>query len=225
MKYISTLLIEDDYALAQTIIDYLELENIHCDYADNGVHALKLLQDNTYHTIILDINLPRLNGFLVCERARNLGNSTPIIMLTAKDRLEDKLMGFKVGADDYLIKPFAMDELVARLRVLSGRKSTQAKILTVADLVLDIQTNTVTRAGEIISLSPTGFILLKTLMSASPYTVSKEELINEVWGENDIENNSLKVHIHKLRTHIDKNHNNPLIHTIKTFGYAVKEQK
>lgn len=216
------MLVEDDRDLAQTIIDYLELESIPCDYADNGVSALGLIQQNTYQVVVLDINLPRMDGFSVCEKLRAAGNDTPVIMLTAKDQLEDKLTGFKAGADDYLVKPFAMDELVARIRALSGRMSRQIRKLTVSDLSLDLDQNVVTRGNVSINLSPTGFKLLEALMRSSPKAVSKEELITSVWGDEGSDSNSLKVHIHKLRKDVDCGNNPPLIHTVKAFGYVLR---
>ena len=123
------LLVEDDFDLAGNIVDYLALEDFDCDHASNGVAALNFLDENEYAVVILDINLPRLDGLSVCEKLREKGNDTPVIMLTARDQLDDKLAGFAKGADDYLVKPFAMAELVARLQALSLRRSGQVKQL------------------------------------------------------------------------------------------------
>ncbi|WP_370167394.1 response regulator transcription factor, partial [Marisediminitalea sp.] len=113
---IKLLLVEDDLDLAGNVMDYLELEDIVCDHASNGVAALQFLEENRYQVVVLDINLPRLDGLQVCAQAREQGNDTPIIMLTARDQLQDKITGFEQGADDYLVKPFAMEELVMRVK-------------------------------------------------------------------------------------------------------------
>lgn len=218
----NVLLVEDDRNLASAVIDYLELDNIACDYADDGVRALEMLTDQDYRVIILDINLPRKDGFSVCESLRANGNQTPVIMLTAKDRLEDKLTGFRAGTDDYLVKPFAMDELVARVMALSERISRQVKKLSVADLELNLDQNMATRNGQLLKLSPIGIKLLIQMMRASPKPVSREQLIEQVWGDEGADFNTLKVHIHKLRRDIDPDRTSPLIHTVKSIGYALR---
>ena len=130
---ISALLVEDDLDLARAIVDYLELERIACDHAGNGVAALELARDTEFDMIILDLNLPRMDGLDVCSHLRDEGNDVPILMLTARDSLDDKLSGFDRGTDDYLVKPFAMDELLARVKALAGRRSSQSKKLTGAN--------------------------------------------------------------------------------------------
>ncbi len=124
---LNLLLVEDDLDLATAVVDYLELESIQCDHAVNGVVGLNLIKRNTYQAIILDLNLPRMDGLAVCQHMRDLGDDTPVLMLTARDSLDDKLIGFESGADDYLVKPFAMEELIARVKVLSRRRSGQIK--------------------------------------------------------------------------------------------------
>ncbi|WKD50179.1 response regulator transcription factor [Microbulbifer spongiae] len=218
----TVIVVEDDRALASTIIDYLEIENIVCDYASDGVNALDLIRANSYQVIVLDINLPRIDGLHVCKQLRASGNTTPIIMLTAKDKLDDKLNGFRAGTDDYLVKPFAMDELVARIRALSGRVSGQTTKISVGDLTLDLDQNIASRGERVLKLSPTAFKLLEILMRASPRVVSKQVLIHSVWGDNDTEVNNLKVHIHHIRKQVDQPEQAPLVHTIKPSGYVVK---
>ncbi|PSW20775.1 DNA-binding response regulator [Photobacterium sanctipauli] len=217
------LLVEDDRALARSIMEYLELEELTCDYADNGVGAIELTKSQHYQVIVLDINLPRLDGFSVCEQLRKSGNDTPIIMLTAKDRLEDKLTGFNAGTDDYLVKPFAMKELVARIKALSGRRSNQVKKLSVGELELDLSSKQAKRGETTIELSPTGFKILELLMRASPDAVSKETIVQEIWGDQALDSNNLKVHIHKLRKDIDSACEPAFIVTIKSVGYAIRE--
>ena len=216
------LLVEDDRNLADAIIEYLDLEDIECDYANNGVLALELLETNRYDVLILDINLPRMDGLEVCKNIREFGNDVPTIMLTAKDLLDDKLAGFWVGADDYLVKPFAMDELVARVRALSTRISRQVKKLIVGDLVLNLDLGVASRGGTELKLPPINLKLLERLMRASPKPVSSECLIDSVWGYEGADRNTLKVHIHKLRQELSPNHSAPLIHTVKLVGYALR---
>ena len=216
------MLVEDDRNLADAVIEYLELDDIECDYADNGSSALELLEQSDHEVLVLDINLPKMDGLAVCETLRRSGNDIPIIMLTAKDQLQDKLTGFKAGADDYLVKPFAMDELVARIHALSSRVSRRVRKLTVADLTLDIDKKMATRNNRVLKLSPTGLKLLELLMSNSPRPVSREKLIHTVWGKVDTDNNTLKVHIHKLRKDIDPDKTSPLIHTVQSEGYALR---
>ena len=198
------LLVEDDLDLAGNIVDYLALEDFDCDHASNGVAALNFLAENEYAVVILDINLPRLDGLSVCERLREKGDDTPVIMLTARDQLDDKLAGFAKGADDYLVKPFAMAELVARLQALSLRRSGQVKQLRCGELCVDVNGKIATLAGEPVKMSPTAFIVLEQLVRAYPAPVSREMLSQAVWGENRPDSNSLKVHIHHLRKALGK---------------------
>jgi len=219
---IRALLVEDDLDLATAIVDYLELEEINCDHAGNGVAALGLARDSDFDMIILDLNLPRMDGLDVCSHLRDEGNDVPILMLTARDSLDDKLSGFDRGTDDYLVKPFAMDELLARVRALAGRRSSQARRLTVGDLVLNLTERQASRAGEPLRLSPTGFRILEHLMRASPNPVSRAELVEAVWGEGQPDSNSLKVHIHNLRKQLDDQGMGPVLQTVAGFGYQVK---
>ena len=216
------LLVEDDKRMATTVAEFLDLEGIDVDFARDGVQAWELSQQNQYQVVILDINLPRLDGFSVCQRIRASGDDTPIIMLTAKDRLQDKLQGFEAGADDYLVKPFALDELVARIKALSGRLSRQVRKLTVADLEFNLDENRVSRQGRSLSLPPVSLKLLEVLMRASPKAVAKQQLIESVWGD-EVEGSNLKVHIHKLRKVVDSQGLPPLIHTAKALGYVIRE--
>lgn len=196
---INVILVEDDLALAGNIIDYFELENIICDHAANGTAALNLIRDNPYQVIILDLNLPRMDGLQICQALRNEGNDTSVIMLTARDQLEDKLAGFATGCDDYLVKPFAMAELVVRVRTLAKRKSGEVKRLELAELHLDLDNREATYQGTPLKLSPTGMIILETLLRAYPNMVTRQMLLQAVWGDEQPDSNALKVHIHHLR--------------------------
>ncbi|MEG3223510.1 response regulator transcription factor [Vibrio gigantis] len=218
------LLVEDDLDLATAVIDYLDLEDIQCDHAANGLAGLNLIETNRYDAVILDLNLPKMNGLQVCENLRAQGIDTPVLMLTARDTLDDKLTGFSKGADDYLIKPFAMEELIVRAQVLAKRRSGQVSRLSVSDLEIDLKQHQAYRANLPLKLSPTALKILEVLMRSSPNPVSRETIIQGVWGDDQPDSNSLKVHIFNLRKQVDAEQDNKLLHTIAGKGFAIKEQ-
>lgn len=223
------LLVEDDIDLASAVIDYLELEDIHCEHASNGLSGLNLIKSNHYDAVILDLNLPKMNGLEVCETLRAQGIDVPILMLTAKDTLDDKLIGFAKGADDYLVKPFAMEELIVRIQVLSRRRSGQVTKLKVCGFELDTQQQVITLQATPLKLSPTAFKILETLMRASPNPVSREKLMQSVWGDEHPDSNSLKVHMFNLRKTLDSkcrsttNKPSHLIQTLVGRGFVLKD--
>ncbi|SIO92669.1 response regulator transcription factor [Vibrio spartinae] len=217
------LLIEDDKDLAHSIADYLRLDKIICDHAYNGHTGLNLAMSNHYDAILLDLMLPRIDGFSLCEILRSRGNDTPILMLTAKDTLEDKVAGFQVGTDDYLVKPFAMQELALRTKALSRRKSGQVHKLLIADLEYDLLAKRVIRAGQEIRLTPLNMILLEVLMRKSPATVNRRELENILWPNDIPDSNNLRVQIYQLRQQLDKPFARPLIHTVQGHGFRLGE--
>jgi len=219
---LKSLLVEDDLDLAQTLVQYLELESIICDHASNGIAGLNLINQNSYDVLLLDINMPRLDGLSLCQRLREQGNDTPILMLTARGQLGDKLEGFSAGTDDYLVKPFEMQELVARGLALASRRSGQVQKLSCDDLQMNLSDRSVSRNGQILKLSPTSWRLLECLMRASPSPVSREALMDAVWGEDHPDSNSLKVHIFNLRKVIDGSFQKPLLRTISGVGFAIK---
>jgi DNA-binding response OmpR family regulator len=219
---LNVLLVEDDLDLAQTIVQYLELEQIRCDHASNGVAGLNLAQQERYDVLLLDLNLPRLDGLNVCKRLRATGDDSPVLMLTARDRLQDKIDGFRVGTDDYLVKPFELQELVVRVHALARRRSGQAQVLRCADLVMNLSEKTALRGDRPIKLSPTGWRLLEALMRASPDVVSRQGLERAVWGDEPPDSNSLKVHIFNLRKTIDASAEKRLLHTVAGHGFAVR---
>lgn len=221
---IQLLLVEDDIDLATAIIDYLELEDIQCDHAANGLSGYNLIETNSYDVVVLDLNLPKMNGLEVCEKIRSQGIDVPILMLTARDTLDDKLTGFSKGADDYLVKPFAMEELIVRAQVLSKRRSGQVSKLKIEDLELDLQEKIATRDGQSIKLSPIGIKLLECLLRESPNPVSRDKLMQSVWGDEQPDSNSLKVHMFNLRKAVDGNSDDKLIHTITGHGFALKRE-
>ena len=217
------LLVEDNFDLAATVVQYLELEGMICDHAASGEAGLNMALENDYDVIVLDIMLPRLDGLEVCEALRNKGMDTPVLMLTARDTIDDKVAGFDSGTDDYLVKPFEMAELIARIRALARRKSGQAKILKALDLTMNIDAKQSFRGERELSLTPTGWMLLETLVRAFPAVINKDKLLQAVWGDEPPETNSLKVHLHKLRKEI--NRESQVLHTITGQGYVLREDK
>lgn len=219
----NTLLVEDNVSLAQTVIAYFDLEGIDCDYASNGSQGLELALLNDYQVILLDINLPRINGLEVCEMIRKQGVDIPVMMLTARDSLEDKLAGFDAGTDDYLVKPFELSELVARVKALFNRRSLHSMKLEVGPLVMDLSLKTVCREGQKLKLTPTCWKLLEILMRESPNLVSREKMQNTIWTEPDLpDSDVLKVHLYKLRQQVDKPFSIKLIQTVSSHGVAIR---
>jgi DNA-binding response OmpR family regulator len=219
------LVIEDNTDIAANIVDYFEDKGHIVDYAADGITGLHFAVTNDFDVIILDLMLPGLDGLEVCKKLRKEANkNTPVLMLTARDRLEQKLKGFEYGADDYMVKPFALQELEARVTVLSNRRSNNAeKVLIVDDLEYDTNTLIVKRAGIPLEMNPTGLKLLKRLMESSPWVVPRHELELKVWGEEMPDSDSLRVHIHGLRATIDKPFNKSLIHTRHGIGYRIAD--
>ena len=217
------LVIEDNPDIAANIGDYLEDRDYVVDFAGDGVTGLHLAVVNDFDAIVLDLMLPGMDGLDVCRKLReDARKNTPVLMLTARDALDQKLKGFKTGADDYMVKPFELQELEARLQVLARRgKAVQARVLKVADLEFNLDTLTVRRAGNVLNLNPTGLKLLQRMMEASPWVVSREELELRVWGEELPDSDSLRVHIHSLRAAVDKPFDVPLIHTRHGIGYRL----
>lgn len=215
------LLIEDHHLLAETIMDYLAIEDIEVDYAARGFQGLELAKTNTYDAIVLDINLPDMDGFNVCKQLRQQYNiDTPVLMLTARDQLDDKLSGFESGADDYLVKPFENQELVARLKALMKRQRGEVtqKRSQIGDLILDSSSQQVWRANKEIILSPTGFRMLRILMRESPAIVSREAMQQELWGTDMPDTDVLRSHVYNLRKVLDHPFEFAMIQTVKGVG-------
>ena len=221
---INVLLVEDDIDLAATIVDYLDIESITCDHASNGLMGLELIQRNHYQMVMLDINMPKMDGLTLCNTVRERGLDIPILMLTARDSLENKLQGFEAGSDDYLVKPFAMKELVARVQVLSKRRSGEVKRLVLGDLILDLNQRTAQSQQRTLKLSPIAFKLLEVLVRASPHPVSRQHIMQAIWGDEQPDSNSLKVHIHHVRKQLNASKHSPLLKldTISGIGFAIK---
>ena len=217
------LLVEDHDDLAASIGDYLEAAGYAMDFAADGAIALNLLEENPYDAIILDLMLPKIDGIRVCERLRDRGDGTPILMLTARDQIEDKVNGFNAGADDYLVKPFDMEELSARIKALVRRARGEMSdgALRVGDLVFDPRTMRVERGGERVNLSPTSARILKVLMRESPRLVSREQLENELWGDLLPDSDTLRSHMYNLRKGIDRPFETKLLHTVQGMGFKL----
>jgi len=217
------LIIEDNRDIAANLGDYLSDCGHEVDYAYDGLSGLRQAMDGKFDALVLDLALPGMDGLEVCRRLREEGRKeTPVLMLTARDQLDDKLAGFDSGADDYLVKPFELREVEARLEVLARRGQRVApRELNVGDLHFDLETLTVQRAGKKITLNPIGLKLLEKLMSASPAVVSRADLEHHVWGEELPDSDSLRVHIHSLRAAIDKPFDHPMLQTRHGIGYSL----
>lgn len=219
------LIIEDNMDLCASIADYLETKGEVIDFAYDGQAGYELSTKNEYDIIILDINLPKINGIELCERIRHEESKPkPIIMLTAHGELDTKLKCYDKGADDYLVKPFEMAELYARLKALHKRYSNQSKVLVIGDLVYDTQSEIIQREGITIKLPLFSAKLLKVLMQHSPSIVSRETLENTLWNENAPDDDVLKIHIHTLRKKIDMPFKKSYLKTIRGRGYLISNE-
>ena len=216
------LLVEDNRLLSNNIIQYLELSGIECDYAFNLAQADMLISQQQFDAIILDLNLPDGDGIEACERWKAQCITSPVIKLTARSSLNDRLSGFAVGADDYLVKPFAMEELVARLKVVAQRRPAPQR-LTIGDLEIDFANHMVYRQGQLLALSKTGWQILALLARRSPETVSREEIERMLWPDSVPDSDSLRSHIHLLRRVIDRPFERQILHTIRGVGLSLRD--
>lgn len=220
------LVIEDNRDILANVLDYLQLKGYSVDCARDGLSGLHLASSGHYDLIVLDIMLPGIDGYQVSKRLReDARNEVPILMLTARDALEDRLQGLQAGADDYLIKPFALSELVARIEAILRRsQGNRKRLLKVADLVYDLDTLHITRAGQALKINPLGMKLLAILMQKSPAVVRREALEEALWGDHCPDSDSLRSHIHQLRQVLDKPFATPLLHTLHGVGYRLAER-
>jgi DNA-binding response OmpR family regulator len=217
------LVIEDNADITANLYDYLEPRGHGVDSADDGPTGLDRALNNGYDVIVLDLLLPGLDGIEVCARLRDAGNDTPVLMLTARDTLKDKVTGLACGADDYLVKPFALPELEARLAALIRRARGEQgrRLLQVADLTLETTTLRVVRAGRQIDLAPIPMRILTLLMRESPRVVRRAEIERIVWDDNPPDSDALKAHLHLLRTAIDKPFAEALLRNVHGVGYRL----
>ncbi|NUF50892.1 response regulator transcription factor [Acinetobacter seifertii] len=218
------LMVEDHFELAATVCEFLEVHGYVIDHARNLDAARSFLKSQHYHLLLLDINLPDGSGYDLCNWLRTeQGVDIPVLMLTARDTLDDKLKGFTAGTDDYLVKPFDFNELVMRIRALIKRAAGEVANhkIQIHDLILDSATQTVVRAGNNIELPPIQFKLLKILMRQSPKVVTKQELMMELWGDEEPERDALRSHIYNLRKMVDKPFDPKLLHTVAGVGLKI----
>jgi DNA-binding response OmpR family regulator len=218
------LLIEDQRDIAANIWDFLEFRGFVMDHAGDGVSGLRMALEDDYDVIVLDLGLPRLDGLDLCRALRESGRTTPVLMLTARDTLDDKLAGFAEGADDYVVKPFAMRELEVRLRALHRRgRLQQGDVLRVGSLSLDPLQRRAERDGRKLELTRAGFVLLETLMRRSPHVARHADLAQALWGEAGGDIATLHTHLSVMRSIIDRPFKEQLLHTVHGFGYRIAE--
>lgn len=220
----SLLLVEDNEDLLENLYLWLEPLGYELDSARNGAQAMELACASQYDCIVLDINLPRLDGFTVCSRLReDHGIRTPIIMLTARDSIDDRVHGLSLGADDYLVKPFSLKELQARIEAVLRRPPLATRVLTFGPIQLDRSRRRITRDGADIRLSPAGFRILEKLMLAAPGMVSRQELETMLWGDETPGSGALRNHILDIRRRLDRPFSWPVLETVPHSGYRLRE--
>ena len=222
----NVLIVEDHADIAEMVGAYLEEREYIVDYAADGITGLHLAVTNPYDAIVLDVMLPGMDGLEICSKIREEAKSdVPIIMLTARDTLDDKVTGLDRGADDYLVKPFAIQELEARIRSLIRRHSGDIKkeILNVGDLSIDTSTLKVTRADKELVITPIGLKILSVLMRASPAVVSRRELERQVWGDILPDSDTLRSHLYNLRKVVDKPFDKNILLTVQGSGFKIAD--
>ncbi len=221
------LVVEDDKGTARFIQKGLSEEGFMTDVVSGGEEGMFMATTEIYDLIILDVMLPEINGFEVLRTIRQKGVSTPVLFLTAKDEKEDIIHGLDLGADDYLVKPFAFAELIARIRAVlrRGQTSDQMQKLIIGDLVLDRVTRQARRNDKIIELTAKEFQLLEYMMRNAGQILTKTMILDRVWGYDfDTHSNIIEVHVNRLRAKVDKDFSTKLIHTVRGVGYVIKTQ-
>jgi two-component system response regulator MprA len=220
------LVVEDDAAVRRSVERALSYEGYQVTTASDGMAGLLAVADKAPDLVVLDVMMPVLDGLAVCRRLRDAGDRTPILMLTARHELDDRVAGLDAGADDYLVKPFALQELLARVRALLRRSnpSDDAQSLRVGDLVLDPAARTVRRAGRAIDLTKTEFDLLELLMLNARIVLTRDTIYERIWGiDFETSSNSLDVYVGYLRRKTEGDGETRLIHTVRGVGYVVRE--
>lgn len=222
LSVLSVLIVEDDASVARFLGQALAEAGYAVQSADNGIRALDRATRSSFDLILLDVMLPVLDGFAVCRRLRAQAITTPILLVTARDALEDKIRGLDSGADDYIVKPFQVGELLARCRALLRRNSVPSSVLRVADLTLDPASRRAVRGGKPILLSSTEYALLEYLMRNASSVLTRAQILDHVWQYDfDGHDNVLDVYISYLRNKIDRGRSVPLIHTVRGTGYLI----
>ena len=218
------LLAEDERSLSRAVTALLERSHYAVDAVYDGHEALDYLESGNYDALILDIMMPKRSGLEVVEQLRRQGNQTPVLFLTARDSIDDRVTGLDAGADDYLVKPFAFDELLARLRVMTRKRGGErSNLFTIDDLTLDIRSKRVERGGAELKLSAKEYALLEYLIRNKGVVLSRIQIEENIWGfDYEGSSNIVDVYIRYLRRKIDKDHPVKLIHTIRGSGYVLK---
>ncbi|HML98678.1 MAG TPA: response regulator transcription factor [Tepidiformaceae bacterium] len=221
------LLVEDDERLAKAVERIVTAEGHVVDWVADGAEALAQAGMEPYDVYVLDVMLPSVDGFEITRRLRASGKTAPILMLTARDSVRDRVNGLDAGADDYLVKPFAPEELLARVRALGRRQAAvnpESDILRVADLELNVRTREATRGGKRIELTAKEFVLLEALMRHAGHVMTRSRLLDTVWNYEVLtDSNVVEMYIHYLRNKIDKDFDQKLIRTVRGVGYAIRE--
>ena len=220
------LLVEDDRRITDFVERGLKAESYAVEVARSGQDAIAIGRTGQFQTIILDLGLPDINGLEVCEQLRSTGIDTPILMLTARDTVQDKVTGLRSGADDYMTKPFAFEELLARIEVLMRRRSGEVKLdskeLQIADLTLNASTHEIKRGDTVIDLTPKEFALLECFMRMPGKVLSRTRILEHVWGYSaDPLTNVVDVYIRQLRRKIDDDYELKLLKTVRGYGYKM----
>ncbi|MFT4765524.1 MAG: DNA-binding response OmpR family regulator [Oleispira sp.] len=215
------LIVEDDAELSISIAEFLELQGAECDFAYNGLSGVKLAMDSSFDVILLDLMLPKLNGFDACTELRRRGCSTPVLMLTAMGTTEDQLGGFNAGVDDYVVKPCPMPLLWARISSLYRRAKNQRAMQELGPLTIDIESRELKREGQVIALTPTEWRILEILLQYSPKVISRADIEQSVWPNQEPDQGRLNVHLHALRKAVDKPFSYPLIKTVTGLGLCI----
>lgn len=218
------LLIEDQAELAASVIDFLEAAGHRLDYAADGRRGLDLALAESFDVLLLDLHLPRMDGLEVCRRLRERADRhLPVLMLTARDTLEDKVVGFETGADDYLTKPFALEELLLRCNALGRRHSSpDRQVLTLGELAIDRARRTASRAGQPLELHQTPFEILVALAEAHPAVITRSELADRIWGDDPPESDALATHVYNLRQVLDRPFATPMLRTMHGVGFRLE---
>jgi DNA-binding response OmpR family regulator len=221
------LIVEDDTRLARQLKKGLDENGHTVSLAFDGLQGVEAARQGGFDVVVLDVMLPKLDGFGVVKQLRSMGSKAPVLMLTARDSAEDIVAGLDAGADDYLTKPFALKVLLARLRALARRKDVGPRLqLQIDNLILDPAQHVVTRAGSPVLLTRTEFALLETLLRNSGRVITRPRLIEAVWGnEREVESNTLDVYVGQLRTKIEPAGSRKLIQTVRGVGFTMREEE
>lgn len=221
----STILIaEDDRRVRESLDRALQLEGYDVVTANDGARALELHRDQQVDLLLLDVSMPNVDGLTVCRTIRSRGDDTPILMLTARHEVDDRVAGLDAGADDYLVKPFALEELLARVRARLRTAVVDDGSLTLGDLVMDLEGRRVDRGGRMLELSRTEFDLLEVLVLNAGVVLGRDVLYERVWGgELDIESKTLDVYVGYLRKKLEAEGGSRLVHTVRGLGYVARE--